>query len=152
MAELPEDLRQALEADDAQELGELLRRRRQEDFEALRTLLTTDPSVPPDHRTKALYALGQWGDPTIVPTITRILPQLDERGRMSALSALGHLGTPEAVAAIIEHVNEPSPQVRKIAILALSRSAAPEAREKLREIATNEPVEWVRDVAARQIE
>lgn len=152
MAEMPEDLRQALDADDALELDQLLRRRRPEHLRALQTLLTTDPSVPPDHRTKALYALGLWGDPAVVPAITRLLPQLDERGRMSALSALGRLGTPEAVAAVIEHTDEQSPQVRKIAVLALSKSPTPEARQKLREIARTDRVKWVRDVAARHIE
>jgi HEAT repeat protein len=152
MAALPEELRQALEADDAEELNQLLRRRRQEDFDALLTLLTPDPSVPPDHRTKALYALGLWGDPSVVPTITRLLPELDERGRMSALSALGRLGTPDALATIVEHLDEPSPQVRKIAVLALSRNVTPDTRRKLQEIATNDPVEWVREVASRRIE
>lgn len=151
MAELPEELREALDADDAEELGALLRRRRPEDFAALQTLLTTQPEVPPDHRTKALYALGVWGDPSVVPSMTRLLPQLDERGRMSALSALGQLGTPEAVAAIVEHVNEPSPQVRKIAVQALRRVATPEARQKLRDVAATDPVDWVRDLAGRPI-
>ncbi len=152
MAALPEELRQALEADDAEELNRLLRRRRPEDFEALQTLLRPDQSIPSHHRTKALYALGLWGDPSVVPTITRLLPDLDERGRMSALSALGRLGTPDAVATIVAHLDEPSPQVRKIAVLALSRNDTPDARRRLREIATNDPVDWVREVASRRLE
>jgi HEAT repeat protein len=152
MAKLPEELAQALEADDGGELDELVRRRRPEDFEALKSLLTTDPSAPPDYRMKALYALGLWGDPAVVHTISDLLPQLDERSRMSALNALGRLGTPEAVAVVIEHADEASPHVRKIAVLALSRSATPEARQKLREVATSDKVEWVRKAAARHID
>ena len=149
MARLPVRLREALEADDAEELGRLLQRRRPEDFAALRALLTPDPSVPTDHRTKALHALGVWGDPAVVPAIRQLLPHLDERGRMSAVGALGRLATPEAVAAILERVEDPSPQVRKLAVWALRRSGTPEARQKLSEVATNDPVEWVREAAAR---
>ncbi len=87
MAELPEDLRAALDSDDAEEFGQLLRRRRPEDFQALQELLSPEPSIPPDHRTKAMYALGRWGDPSVVPAIRRLLPELDERGRISAVSA-----------------------------------------------------------------
>lgn len=151
MAALPDLLRAALEADDAEELNELLKRRRPEDIEALQSLLTDDPSVPADHRNKALYAVGLLGDPEVVPTIVRLVPLLDERGRMSALSALGRLGTPEAIAAVIEHADDPSAQVRKIALLALSRSQRPEARRKLRAAATSDPVDWVRATAERHI-
>jgi len=149
MAELPEDLRAALDSDDAEEFGQLLRRRRPEDFQALQELLSPEPSIPPDHRTKAMYALGRWGDPSVVPAIRRLLPELDERGRISAVSALGHLGTAEAVAAIIEHADDPSPQVRQAATLALARSSTPDAQAKLQEVAANDPLPWIRDVAAR---
>jgi HEAT repeat protein len=149
--ELPEELRRALEADDAEDFQLLLRHRRPEDREALLALLTTDPSVPADHRTKALYGLGQWGDPTVVPAIARLLPDLDVRGRIAALSALGRLPTPESVTALTEHVHDASPQVRKTAVVALSKSDAPEARATLQEVAAAEPVPWVRDLAARAV-
>jgi hypothetical protein len=150
MAELTADLRRALEADDAEDLHALVQRKRRADFEALQTLLTTDPSVPPSHRTKALHALGKWGDPVVVPRIVELLPRLDDRGRMSALSVLGRLGTPEAVAAIIAHAEDPSPHVRKFAAVGLGKAATPAARAKLREIAARDPVEWVRVAARRQ--
>jgi HEAT repeat protein len=151
MAELPDELRAALEADDAEDLSRLLRDRRPEVVEGLRSLLTLDPSVPPDHRTKALHALGMLDDRAVVPTIIRILPQLDERGRISALHALGRLDTPEAIAAVIDHADEPSPQVRKAALLALSRNPTPEARRKLQDIAASDPVDWVREAARRHV-
>lgn len=151
MAELPDELQAALEADDAGELNQLLQHRRPEDFQALQSLLTLDSPVPADYRTKALYAVGLLGDPVVVPTIIRLLPELDERGRMSALSALGRLGTPEATAALIEHADEPSPQVRKIAVLALSRNPTPEAQRKLQDVAASDPVAWVRETAERHV-
>ncbi len=150
MAQLSDDLRRALEADDAEELDALLQRRRPADFEALQGLITSERPVPRDHRMKALYALGRWGDPVVVPKIVELLPHLDDRERMSALNALGRLGTPDAAAAIIRHAEDPSPHVRKIATLALARSGTPAARRKLRELAVNDPVEWVRDLAARR--
>lgn len=151
MAELPSALEAALDADDAQELNQLLRLRRPEDIQALPSLLT-DPSVPNDYRSKALYALGVLGDAAAVPDIVDALPDLDDRSRMSALSALGRLDTPAAVDAVIEHADDPSPQIRKIASLALSRSARPEAQQKLRSIAASDPVDWVRATAERQVD
>jgi HEAT repeat protein len=154
MAELPDDLRQALEADDAEDLGRVLRRRRPADLAALMRLLTPDPAVPvpPNLRTKALYALGAWGDPAAVPRITQLLPDLDERGRMSALSALDRLGTPEADAAILAHVNDSSPQVRKIVVSALKKRETRQARRALQAVASGDPVEWVRETAVRSNE
>jgi HEAT repeat protein len=151
MAELPNEVFEALEADDAEELNALMKRRRPTHFRALQSLLTTDPSVPSHHRTKALHALGRWGDPVVVPAIIDLLPHLDDRERMSALNALGHLGTPEAVTAVIKHAEDASPQVRKMAVLALRRAATPVARDKLRELSTEDPVDWIRDLAAREI-
>ena len=150
MVELPKDLRAALDSDDAEEFGRLLRRRQPEHFQALRALLSAEASIPSDHRTKALYALGRWGDPLVVPEIRDLLPKLDERSRISAVSALGHLGTPEAIAGVLEHADDPSPQVRKAAALALARSGTADAEAKLKELAVKDPVPWLRDYAARR--
>ena len=150
MVELSNELRAALEAEEAGELVQLVRRGRPEDFVALRSLLSVDPSIPPGFRTKAMYALGRWGDPSVVPDITRLLPELGERERVGALSALGHLGASEAAPAILEFANDPSPQVRKAAAVALSRTATPEAATKLRDLAANDPLPWIRELAARR--
>jgi HEAT repeat protein len=150
MIELSKQLRDALEAEESGELDKLIRRQRPSDFKALRNLLSLDTSIPPDFRTKSLYALGRWGDASVVPDIVRLLPQLDERGRISALSALGRLGTPEATAAIIEQSDDPSPQVRKTATLALQRIGTSAASAKLRELAANDPLPWIRELAARR--
>jgi HEAT repeat protein len=150
MAELSEELRAALEAEEAGILVQLVRRKRPEDFAALRSLLSMDPSIPSDFRTKAMYALGRWGDPSVVPDITRLLPELGERERIGALSALGHIGTSDAAPAIVKFADDPSPQVRKAAAVALSRVATPEAAAKLRDLAANDPLPWVRELAARR--
>ena len=149
MDALPSHLRRALEADDAEDLGLLLQQRSAQDFDALRTLLSPDLSVPANFRSKAIHALGLWGDPVVVPEIAQLTPQLDERGRMSALGALGRLGTPAAEAVVAAYVDDPSPQVRKMAVWALGQSPTPEANRKLREVASTDPVEWVREAAAR---
>ena len=150
MAELSAELRAALEAEEAGELNQLIQRRLAEDFAALRSLLSLDPSVSSDLRRKAMYALGRWGDTSVVPEISRILPHLEEQGRISALSALGRLGTGEAVSKILTFANDPSPQVRKTVAVALGRAGTPEALARLRDLAANDPLPWVREVAARQ--
>jgi hypothetical protein len=72
---LPSELTKALEADEAQELNEIIRAHREDDFERLRKL-ATDPIVKREYRNKALYALGRWRDPSVVPDIERVLPSL----------------------------------------------------------------------------
>lgn len=152
MIQLSDELLEALGADDAEDFMRLLKRRRQRDVRALRSLVTLDPAVPPHYRTKALFALGWWGDPSSVPLIREVLPQLDERGRVSAISALGHIGTPEAVAEIAEHLAERSDQVRTAVISALSMAGTPEASEMLRDVASTDPVPWVRELAERKLQ
>lgn len=152
MIQLSDELLEVLAADDAEDFMRLLKRRRQRDIRALQGLVTVDPAVPPHYRTKALFALGWWGDPSSVPMIREILPQLDERGRVSAISALGHIGSPDAVTEIAEHLTERSDQVRAAVISALSTAGTPEAREKLAEVASTDPVPWVRELAARKLE
>ena len=150
MPDLPEELRRALEAEESGELVRLVSRKRPEDFAALRSLLSLDPSIPSDFRTKALFALGRWGDPSVIPEIVRVLLRLSERERISAITALGHLGRPEAAPAILEFADDPSPQVRKAATVALRRTGTPEAVAKLKQIAANDPLPWIRDLAARR--
>ncbi len=151
MSDLSKELREALEAEEAGDLDQLIRRRRPDDFEALRSLLSLNSSIPADFRTKAMYALGRWGEVSVVSDIVRLLPELDEWGRICAVSALGHLRSPEATAAIFEHTDDPSPQIRKTAALALSRIGTPEASAKLRELAANDPLPWIRELATRKV-
>jgi HEAT repeat protein len=143
---LSDNVRTALESDDRHEIDELVKARRQADFAELAELLSPEVSVPSDYRSKALYALGRSKDPSFVPAIRRLLPELNERGRISAIDALGRLGTPEAIAEISAQRADESPQVRKFVVLALKRSRTREARRAVTEIAADDPEEWVRDL------
>lgn len=149
---LPRELELALEADEAGELSEIIRGHRAEHFESLRKLVSTDTAVTAEYRKKALYALGRWGDPRIVPEIERILPELDETGCIAGLDALGRLGRKQALATVTDCSIDPSPQVRKAAIQALSRIGGPEARQRIRVIADEDPEEWIRKLAAKSAE
>jgi HEAT repeat protein len=151
VAELPNELRRALEAEESGELDRLVRQRRSVDLEALRSLLLPDSAVPSDFRMKAMYALGRWGDPSTVPDIRNVLPLLNDRETITALTALGHIGTPEAASVILEFADDSSPQVRKSAAIALSRTGTPEALAKVRNMAANDPLPWVREVAGRRV-
>jgi HEAT repeat protein len=149
MVTIPDELRRALEADESGDLEQIIQERRQEHFDALLSLLSTDASVNPQHRTRALFALGRWGNPNVVSAIQRILPDLDEIGRATAVDALGRLGTPEALSAIIERAEDPSQNVRKFVARALGRINMPEARAKLTDMERGDPEGFVREAAAR---
>jgi HEAT repeat protein len=152
MATISKKLLATLESACATDLEQVIEDRKQEDFEALQSLLSLDSSVKPEHRTKALYALGRWGDPTPVPEIRNILPYIDEIGRISAIDALGRLGTEEALTGVLEYVNDPSPHVRKFVAHALGRMNTPEAWAKLKEIETTDPLDFVREQASKILE
>lgn len=144
--DLPVQLESALEAEEAGALNEIIRDRRPEHFEVLRAL-ATGPAIDAPYRTKALYALGRWGDPSVVPEIANTLSELDEGGRIAALDALGRLGTEPAVAAVARSSDDPSPQVRKMAVEALSRIGSPEARQRLEAIGHTDSEAWIRKLA-----
>jgi HEAT repeat protein len=149
---LPRELRTALESEEAGELDEIIRAHRKAHFDSLRKLVSTAPEVPPQYRSKALYALGRWGDPGVIPDIERSLPDLEETGRIAALDALGRLGTDQALEIVAQYAGDPSPQVRKFAIQALDRIGGSKARTQLRVIAREDPEAWIRGLAARNLE
>lgn len=149
MVRVSEKLLKALESDDAYELGHVIKDRKQEDFEALQVFLSLDPSINPEHRAKAIYALGRWGDPAPVADIRSILPRLNEAGRISAIDALGRLGTKDALGGVLDYVNDPSPNVRKFAAHALGRINTSEARAKLKEIEAKDQVDYIRAIASK---
>ncbi|UCG83542.1 MAG: HEAT repeat domain-containing protein [Dehalococcoidia bacterium] len=151
MTKVSEKLVRALESDDACDLGRVIKEGKQEDFEALRSLLSLEPGIKPEHVNKAIYALGRWGDPAPVATIRSILPQLDEAGRISAIDALGRLGTKEALDGVLDHVDDSSPHVRKFVTRALGRINTPKAKAKLKEIEAKEKVDYVRATAAKYL-
>ena len=151
MAQISEKLRRALESDDACQLGSVIKEAKREDFEALQTFLSLDPSVNPEHRKKAIYALGRWGDPAPVAAIRSLLPHLDEAGRISAIGALGRLGTKKALEGVLDCTTDPSPHIRKFVARALGRINTSEARAKLREIEDKDEVDYIRAIASKHL-
>jgi HEAT repeat protein len=95
--------------------------------------------------------LGRWGDPAPAVAIRALLPRLNEIERCRAIDALGRLGSDEALAGILAHADDPSPHVRKFVARALGKSNAPAAQSKLRAIAEQEPVPYIRRIAAKQL-
>ena len=150
MSPLSDELRTALESDDGEALSRLVERRRRRDFEALRELLSPDPSVPSHYRRKALVALGRWGDASVVPAIADVLPELTAQERFGAIDALGRLGTADATRAVAEYARDPSPQVRKAVVVALQRIDSKEARRTLTELQTQESEDWIRELASKK--
>lgn len=148
MAKVSKKLLRALESDCAEDLCQVIKEAKNENFEALQTFLSLDPSIKPEHRTKAIHALGRWGDPAPVAAIRSVLPDLDEAGRISAIDALGRLGTREALTGILDYVDDSSPHVRKFVTRALGRINTPEARAKLKEIEAKDPVDYIRAIAS----
>jgi HEAT repeat protein len=146
LPDLPPELVRALESDDSGSLDEIIRARRQEHFDALQRLATS-AAASPEHRTKALYALGRWGDPRAVPDIERVLPSLEENGRIAAIDALGRLGSEDAIETIGKYRKDSSPHVRKFVVRALARIGGARSQAELRTIAADDPEEWIRTLA-----
>ena len=149
MTETFRELLVAVEADESGDLDSIIARRRPEDFEALRSLLTLDPAVKQSHRAKAIYALGRWGDPAVVQELSDILPGLDEDERTKAIDALGRLGTDDALDAILAYADDPSMPVRLFVTRALARINTPRARARLSEFERTDPSDQIRSLAAR---
>lgn len=152
MSEMSDRLRRALESDDAMGMNRVVRERRDEDLQFLRSLLSPDQQVDPRHRARAVNALGKWGDTAAVDPIRELLPNLDEPGRIAAVRALGRLGTPEALNGVLGCATDPSPHVRKSVVNALGSINTPEARAKLQEIADSQELEPIRGAASRLLE
>jgi len=149
MQSVSDDLRRALEADDPVDLEQIIQGKRREHFDVLMSLVSAGSDVSMQYRTRALFALGRWGDPSAVDAIQQVLTDLDELGRVTAVDALGRLGTRQALAAILEMAGDFSPNVRKSVARALGRINQPEARDKLSDIEKGDPVGFVREVAAK---
>ena len=145
------ELERALEAFEAGDLDRIIVRKRPADFRALRRLVSLDPSVDPVHRQRAIYALGRWGDASVVPEIIKTLPELKESHCATALEALGRLGTKEACAAVEGFADNPSPQIRKFVVEALNRIGGSAAEVRLGTMAKRDREGWVRDLAAKRI-
>jgi HEAT repeat protein len=142
-------LRLALESDCANGVEDVLRERRPEDLAALRSLVSVDPTIKPSDRQNAVYLLGRWPDPDSAALIRNVMRRLDERERINAVDSLGRLGNDEARTGVMEATRDASPDVRRFAAYALARLRGPDEQARLAEMASSDPVEFVRESAAR---
>jgi HEAT repeat protein len=146
---LTPELKDALESFEQGALDRVVRRRRPEDYEALRELAASD-AADPNLRQRAIQALGRWGDASAVPDIAAFLlsPATKDSHRITAIEALGRLGTKTAREAVEQFTSDPSPQLRKFVVRALSQIGDPAARARLRKISKTDPTPWVRALAS----
>jgi HEAT repeat protein len=147
---LSPELEAALQAEEAGALNQIVRARRPEHLVQLRQV-AADETAPPLYRSRAIYALGRWGEPAAVADIVRGLATLDEQGKLSAMDALGRLATPEAEQVLAGYAGDASPQVRKLVVQGLARTTGAAARSTLRAIAERDPEGWIRDLASRNV-
>ena len=152
MAGLSAKLQRALDSDCADDLNEIIQANQKTDFDQLRQLISTSPDVDTHYRTRAIYALGRWGDDTVVDDIIQVMPFLDELGQLTAIESLGRLGSDTALQEISKHADDPSPHVRKFTIHALGSYDTQEAKAKLIEIREKDPDQQLRALATEYID
>jgi len=145
------ELDRALQAEESDQLGSIIRGQKREHFEALRRLASGASGVNEAHRQKALYALGRWGDTNVVEDIVQILPELGEVERITAIDALGRLGTKKALDAILDYEKDSSAQVRKVVVEACSRIGGSRAEARLRSIAKRDSEAWLQELARKRV-
>ncbi len=151
MDTLSPELKQALESFEMEELDIMIERKRLRDFKQLRRLLALDASVKPEYRQRALYALGRWGDPSIVKDIVTLLPELPESHCITGLEALSRLGTTAARKTVRLFADNPSPHIRKTVVEALTRLGGRSEIARLQMIAKTDKVQWVRELAQKRL-
>lgn len=95
----------------------LLQEGREEDLEAVRTLLT-DPDEK--IRLQAALILATIGrDPSAVQVLQEVYPQVDRHMKMHILEALGHVGDPTSIPFLAEILRQPFQTLRVVAASAL---------------------------------
>jgi HEAT repeat protein len=153
MADLPEELQLALEADDRHRLDTLIERADPADEQRLKDLVSAS-DTPETYRRRAMYALSRWpgASDDAVTVIEQHFASFGELERITAVSALGHIGTEKAVQAILARRDDAAPDVRRQVAKELGRVATPTALEQLREIRTKDASELVREVATKQLQ
>lgn len=146
-----EALMRALSADDAIDLAAIVRRRRPRHLAVLKRIIADD-GVDPVVRARAVSAIGAWGDAEAAPSIVAVIDELDDDGRASAVQALGRLDASIGVDILLRASHDPSPHLRKIAVAALARSDHDLALSRVREMASDDAVPWVRERASRALD
>ena len=152
MPDVSTRLQSVLESECADDLAQIIRAKKKADFEELRKFLLPGPLAHPKLRTRAIFALGRWGDSKVVPDIRRVILDLDDAGLLAAIDALGRLATPTALKEVLKYADHSSPAIRKFVVHALGRFDRAEAQAKLNEIQMRDPVEHLRDLAVKYIQ
>jgi HEAT repeat protein len=124
----------------------LERKRREEEWEALASVLATigGPRVPPvlrallqdqtqdpSRRTLVMKLLSKIRSPNVVDSLSATLEDRDARLRERAASALGEMDLPETAAPLIAALTDVTEAVRESAAAALGKLGSPEAVEPL---------------------
>src|SRR4029077_5234324 len=109
----------------------------------VRSVLQTPEQYPTSWIQTAIHLAGRTGDRASAPMIGSMLPDLDERGRINAVSALGSIGGPAAQTAVLRAATDQSADVRRFAVHALARLDTDIARQRLSELAREDPADFV---------
>lgn len=149
--DIPNDLRNALEAFESSWLLKIINENRPEVYKALKAIIDNRNEYYDSYVQKALFALGRWKNPEIVSSINQILPDLNEIQRVTAVNALGNIGNQQALKVLVKYSNDSSAQVRSALIDALSNYKDSQAQRIILSISKNDTTEWVRNKARTKI-
>ena len=149
--DIPNDLRNALEAFESGWLLKIINENRPEVYKALKAIIDNRNEYNDSYVQKALFALGRWKNPEIVSSINQILPDLNEIQRVTAVNALGNIGNQQALKVLVKYSNDSSAQVRSALIDALSNYKDSQAQRIILSISKNDTTEWVRNKARTKI-
>lgn len=126
---------------------EIIAAKKPEDFQVLKTLLTTNNSINPKWRLRAVSALGSWGDASVEDKMIRMLDTKDERLKCNLINSLGALRTEKGLAQIERFLHDDSLSVRKAVIYALAKNKSQTAIQKLKAMENDDPSNEIRELA-----
>ncbi len=149
MSQMSPELLRVFESDCATGVEDFLAVASPSDLDAVRGVLQTPERYPTSWTQTAIHLAGRIGDRQSAPRIGSILPSLDERGRINAVTALGLIGGPEAQAAVLYAATDQSADVRRFAVHALAHLGTDTSRQRLSELARDDPADLVRAAARR---
>ncbi|GEM_PF-2427261 len=152
MTQFTNQIRDVLETDCGHTLEELSSRLTADEIKALLSLLGAHSKASFPHRQRAIFVLGRLGKTEAMGTIINAIPELDDNGRVAAADALGRLGGTKARNELVKLSSDSNAQVRKFAIRGLARIGGKAVVERLRTVAVDDPQDWIRDVAHKQLQ
>lgn len=150
-ADIPNDLRKALEAFESGLLLDIVKDQNPENYEGLKAIIADKDKYDKSYVQKALFALGRWQDPEIVQEIEQLLPELNEVQRVTAIHALGDIGSDQSLEILTRYFDDSSAQVRSALIDALSSYKNSGAQQLIKKLSANDSEEWLRTKAKARI-